>query len=205
MNEELTVNPFEETLPKSPKLLGKIGDSYANGETIVNEPPRSQVAFNDYVKMGKGRSLERLAQDYCQPENQNWTDNFESVYRQLKEYSRKFGWQQRLRAIITKASTEALAEAQREAFLHTKARIELSVKAQLAGIKVIEAAQLDNLTVEEARKLLKPATALLQLGLASERAEAGDNLASIRPDKNPRDMTDEELEEYAATLNRSLQ
>jgi hypothetical protein len=169
-----------------------------------DEPARVQDAFRRYVQMGKGRSLQKLAEELCKPEVDTWTNNFESVLRMLKEYSSKYNWQERLRGLITKASTEALAEAQREALTHTKERIRISVKVQKMAMAVIEAAQLDNLSVEEARKLLKPASELLKLGLNSERAEAGDNLAAIKPDKNPRDMTDQELEEYAEVLYKNL-
>jgi hypothetical protein len=191
---------------KLPKLRTAVGGVPAIFDIagVEDEPSRVQEAFRRYVQMGKGRSLQKLAEELSNPEILDWTNNFESVFRMLKDYSSKFNWQERLRNLITKASTEALAEAQREALAHTKERIRISVNLQKLGMTVIDSAKLDNLSVEEARKLLKPASELLKLGLSSERAETGDNLAAIKPDKNPRDMTNDELEEYAEVLYRNL-
>jgi hypothetical protein len=199
----IKVDLANEKLPKLASLVtGKAGESFYEDEP--GEPARVREAFIRYVQMGKGRSLQKLAEELSKPEIFEWTNNYESVLRMLKTYSSDFNWQERLRKLITKASTEALAEAQREALTHTKERIRISVAVQRAAMAVIEAAKLDTLSVEEARKLLKPASDLLRLGLSSERAEMGDNLAAIKPDKHPRDMTDEELEELAEALYRNV-
>lgn len=171
----------------------------------LHEPERAKAAFRHYVQLGKGRTLHMLAEKYSDPaDTHGWTNNFESVLRQLKDYSRKYRWQERIRMVITRASAEVLAEAQRDAFVHAKERIELSREAQQAGKLIIDRANLANLTEVEARELLKDGAKLLQLGLTSERAEQGDVLASIRPDKPIEQMSKEELDEYAATLQKAM-
>ena len=204
--ETILENPVDLANEKLPKLRTAVGGVPAIFDIAAeqDEPQRVSKAFQRYVQMGKGRSLKRLAEELSVPENLEWTANYESNLRMLKDYSSKYNWQERLRSLITKASTEALAEAQREALSHTKERIRIAVTLQRMGMEVIEAAKLDDLSVEEARKMLKPASELIKLGLTSERAETGDILAAIKPDKNPRDMTDEELEEYAEVLYRNL-
>ena len=175
---------------------------------LANEnfgPPRAQQAFRDFINLGKGRSLKRLAETYADPQCTSWTNNFESVYRMLKDYSRNYHWQDNLRMFVAKASAEVLAAAQRDAFVHAKQRIEYAREAQQAGRIIIEKAQLEKLTVAEARTLLKPAATLLQLGLTSERAEQGDVLAVIRPDKPVEQMSEQELDEFAHTLQKAIQ
>ncbi len=198
-----------ESVPARPSVLldgalaSEVADSLS-GEDFSREPPRAKKAFDDYVRMGKGRTLKLLAERYVKPDHVDWTDNFETVFRTVKEYSTKFKWQERLRILVTKASAEVLASAQRDAFVHTKERIKLSQKAQEAGMFIIEKANLKGLDEDEARRLLKPAATLLQLGLTQERAEQGDMLTVIRPEKPVEQMTDSELNEFAETLQKAL-
>jgi hypothetical protein len=174
-------------------------------KTNLNEPPRAKKAFMDYVALGRGRSLKRLAEDYSLPTNTDWTQNFESNFRTLKRYSSTYQWQYRLRMVVARASAEILAAAQRDAFVHAKDRINLARQAQEAAMTIIDKANLAALTEEEARKMLKPAATLLQLGLTSERAEQGDMLTVIRPEKPVEEMTDDELQEFAETMQKALQ
>lgn len=213
MNEELDKKQIEELATETIKARtnvveqGSAADDAIKALTVesLNEPIRATKAFKDYVGLGKGRTLEMLARDYSKVDNLDWTDNFESVYRQLKTYSSKYKWQERLRMLVVKASAEVLAGAQREAFVNTKERVRVAHNAYEAGIKIIEKAELDKLTVEEARRLLKPGGTLIQLGLINERAEQGDMLAVLRPDKPVSEMSDEELDEFATTLQKAIQ
>jgi hypothetical protein len=170
----------------------------------LNEPERAKRAFRAYVALGKGRTLANLATQYSKREEPTWTNNYDSVLRQLKDYSRKYKWQERIRMVIVRASAEVLAEAQRDAFVHAKVRIDLAREMQDAGKTIIDKADLNSLSVEEARELFKDGLKALQIGLTSERAEQGDVLASIRPEKPIEQMTKEELDEYAQTLQKAI-
>ncbi len=169
---------------------------------VEGEPERVFRAFKEYIRMGTNRSLPKLTESLIK--NPDWTDSYESVLRMVKGYSSKFEWQQRLRTLITATSAEVLAAAQKDALLHAKQRISFARDAQNFGITIMEKAELDKLTVAEARKLLKDGAKLLQLGLTGERAEIGDNLAVIKPDKPIREMDDEELEAYTSILLNTI-
>jgi hypothetical protein len=199
---------MEEPLPvRRPVLESAVAAQSAIDGLITGGkfgPPRAQQAFRDYVGLGKGRTLQDLAKIYCHPACKSWTDNYESVLRMLKDYSRFYKWQDNLRMIVAKAQAEVLASVQREAFVHGKVRIDLAQQAQEAGKIILERAELEKLTVREARSLLKSAATLLQLGLVSERAEQGDMLAMIRPDKPIGEMSEEELDEFAMTLQKAI-
>lgn len=175
-------------------------------EEDLGEQPRAKRAFKDFAMMGTGRSLKRLAEAYIHPEHDDWTNNFESVLRQLKDYSRKYQWQRRVRMVVTRASAEILAAAQRDAYVHAKDRIALARQLQDAGRTILELANLHKLTQDEAREMVLKgaATKLVQTGAAAERAEQGDILAAIRPEKEVSQMTSEELDQYAGTLQKAL-
>ncbi len=206
-----------EVIPARREKVGEALQSRDAYQSLLDEemggPPRAQKAFKDYVRLGKGRTLKLLAETYVKPEydksvlgeSLGWSSGFEYIFRTLKDYSSHYEWQSRLRMIVAKASAEVLAAAQRDAFIHTKERIRLSQEAQEAGILILERANLKDLTEEEARKLLKPAATLLQLGLTQERAEQGDMLTVIRPDKPVESMSDDELQEFAQTIQKALQ
>lgn len=202
MSEFEPQNPIEDLASEIPPKLAD-GPDIESIQLYEGEPQRSVLAFKEYVRMGKGRSLKRLAEQLSSEDNE-WTDNFQSVFDMLKKYSSKYRWQERLRLIITKASAEVLAAAQKDALLHAKERIRYARDAQKYGMMIIEKAQLEQLTAEEARKMLKPAATLLQMGLTSERAETGESLATIKPEKPIREMSDEELDTYADTLLRAI-
>jgi len=198
-----------DTLPLRPNVIKEANEAAISLDSLrdetLKEPERSVRAFRDYIRLGKGRTLEKLAREYCKPDHSDWPNNFESDWRQLKDYSRKYNWQERLRRFVVRAAAEVLGSAQREAFVNTKDRIAASHTAYEAGLLIIQKAELDKLTAEEARKLLKPAGTLVSLGLVNERAEQGDMLGVIRPEKPIEQMSTEELDEFAMTLQKALQ
>jgi hypothetical protein len=199
-----------ETIPARAQSTFVVDGLFTEGQ--FNEPERAKVAFRDYVRMGKGRTLIKLAQEYSKPEYHKnhigtatgWTGNYETILRTLKQYSSDYKWQNRVRMEIVKASAEVLAAAQKEALVNTKHRVRLSQQAQEAGKTIIEKAELNKLSVAEARKMLKEGANLLRLGLQGERDETGDTLAVLRPEKPIREMSDEELEQYSSRLERTL-
>lgn len=70
----------------------------------MRETPRAKQAFNDYLQMSDGRSLEKLAEAY-----QSRTDSVPTrQLSRLKRWSQVHGWQRRL---------EEIAEAQRRAIV----------------------------------------------------------------------------------------
>jgi hypothetical protein len=207
--EQLIQGLANESLPSME--MEKVTESMDNID--YGETPRAKKAFSDYIKLGKGRTLKRLTEEYLKPEyrkevlgeEMGWTNNYEYVLRKLKEYSTKFNWQERKMMMIAKASAQVLAATQRDAFVHAKERIKLARSAQEAGKFIIDKANLKNLTQDEARKILKQGVSLLQLGLVSERAEQGDMLTVVRPSKPVSAMTNDELDEFAHTLQKALQ
>lgn len=209
LDGELVEQLATETIPARTKIVEQGTTALMTLEALrddsLNEPHRALRAFRDYIGLGKGRTLEALAEEYCKPDYPDWTENKESIWRMLKDYSRKYKWQERLRKVVARASAEVLANAQREAFVNTKQRIEAAHQAYETGLLIIEKAQLEDLMPDEARRLLKSAATLVHLGLTNERAEQGDMLAVIRPDKPVKEMSDEELDQFAMTLQKALQ
>jgi hypothetical protein len=189
----------------------EVSDAPHPHKNSLGETPRAARAFEDYKHMGPGRTLELLAKEYIKPEYRReligvlgWTDNFGTVERTLKTYSSKFGWQKRLRDQSAKAAIEIVGQAQKQAMLNTKTRMKIAQTLQRLGVKIIEQAQLNKLSVAEARKLLKQGYSMINIGLVSEREESGDILGAVRPSKPLRDMTNEELEEYSEAMTRTL-
>jgi hypothetical protein len=179
-------------------FVGKGGYTY-------KEPQRAHNAFIDYLQMGSDRSLSRLAERYFNESHAEWKDNtFFSIERTLKEYSRNYNWQQRVRDKMAKVSAKALAKAQREAALNARYRNTLAQLMQKSGALIILKAKLHSLDEDEARKLLKPAATMMKIGFESERAEAGESLTKITPPTPIDQMTDEELESYISTLVSEL-
>jgi hypothetical protein len=74
----------------------------------MTEPPRARQAWADYLALGPGRSLEKLAAQY----HSRTVSVPTRQLSRLKTWSATFGWQLRLQAI---ADQEAAAAAEREA------------------------------------------------------------------------------------------
>jgi hypothetical protein len=198
----------EETLALEPMpQRGKLDVELVlkdEAKEIYKEEPRATRAFELFLQMGRVRTLDKLAHELIKPEYSEWTQSYQYVLRTLKTYSSKYGWQERLRKRIASASAKILVDAQREANNNTRERIKFAQKLYKAGMKIIDKAQLDNLSVDEARRLLKPGTTLVKIGLEEERAEIGDAMAIIRPSKPTREMTNEELEEYMTAIEQAI-
>jgi hypothetical protein len=170
------------------------------------ETPRALRAFEDYLNDGSARSLRKLAERYAIEEN-DWTDNLESIHKQLQQYSRWFDWQNRIRLHIARESASALANAQKFAGTRKRARVQLAGQLQSWGQQILRTALQSTdkpLTVAEARELMRDGLQMVRIGMESEREEIGEAMEAIKPPKDPNNMTDEELDEYIDILRQNL-
>lgn len=177
---------------------------------IKRETPRAKKAFEDYINLGVTRTLEKLARIYCDESNEDWTNNFESVLRQLKGYSSTFDWQNRLRILLTQEAANAISAARSEQAKSARGRIQLAKKLQGVGNQLIDKASeylamnVDMMSDKDANTLLKTAVTMLDVGLASERVEIGAAIENILPPKPISAMDDEELAEFIKVLTHQL-
>lgn len=173
------------------------------------ETPRARRAFQDYFNMGRDRSLENLAVQYSEGTDPDWSGmKFESIHATLRQFSAKLDWQNRIRLELAADSARALASAHKAASKRKTARMGYAKMMQEAGAAIIQATgilDVGNLTAEEARQLLKPATTLLQVGIAAEKAEIGEAIERITPHKPIGEMTDDELEEFIGVVREVMQ
>lgn len=174
------------------------------------ERARAKEAFEDYINIGPARTLEKLARIYADPENPDWTNNYESVLRQLKNYSSRFDWQNRLRIMLTQEAGNAISAARTEQARSTKGRIALAKKLQTVGGKLIDRAvqllddNMESMTEKGLNTLLKTAVTALDIGLAAERIEIGEAMENILPPKPVSAMDDNELNEFIRTLTSQV-
>jgi hypothetical protein len=82
----------------------------------MRETSRARQAWADYLALGEGRSLEKLAADYVSrsgsgpdPDRETGPAPPTRFLSTLKEWSARFGWQERLRAIADAAAADAQA------------------------------------------------------------------------------------------------
>lgn len=78
----------------------------------------AEAAFNDYVGLGDGRSLRKLHARYQDDPNPTPTKRLKT----LKEWSARYGWQDRIRQAETEAAEEKLrlaAMLDADTFLHS--------------------------------------------------------------------------------------
>jgi hypothetical protein len=185
------------------KYVGRDGNYHV-------ENPRARKAFEDYVNMGAARSLPRLAKHYLETKSPGWekSNSEQAVFRKLAEYSTNLDWQNRLRVKLARESAQAVTNAQKNASRHRAERIRRAQKMQRIAEAIFDRAQVlesdvEALPPEVARALLKPATTMMQIGLAAERIEAGESLERLRPPKPIEDMTEEELDDYIENTLRA--
>jgi hypothetical protein len=201
--------------PKEVSALLSVGDKNglalfvdAKGNTH-KETARAKAAFEQYLNMGRERSLEKLAREYADSENPDWAGmKYDSIFSTLRQFSTKLDWQNRIRLTLAADSAKALAAANRAAAQRTTARMGHAKLMQDVGASILKAAGLldvENLSQEEARQLIKPAATLLQIGLSAEKAEIGESIQKITPHKPVHEMTDDELEQYIEVIRENLQ
>jgi hypothetical protein len=169
---------------------------------VFKETPRALRAFNDYVNMGRNRSLPKLAAHYVENDPE-WTDNFESVLRILKGYSARFDWQNRIRIQLAADSAKIASRVRREALESSKERLRLYKMLQKKGEAVIYKAlsiDLEDLSSQEARLILKQAIEMVKIGLMGERVEQGAALERVELHKPIDQYSDAELDEFIRRL-----
>lgn len=177
---------------------------------VKKENARAKKAFEDYVNIGPTRSLEKLTNLYIQPQFDDWTDNYESVLRQLKRYSSNFDWQNRLRMLLTREAASAISAARHEQANSMRGRIATAKKIQKVGNELLEKASkfleanIDTMSDKDANTLLKTAVTMLDMGLAAERIEIGGAMDNLVPPKPVSAMDDEELNEFIKVLSTQI-
>lgn len=173
------------------------------------ETLRARKAFEAYLNMGRERSLEKLAKEYAESSDPDWQGmKYDSIFSTLRQFSTNLDWQNRIRLTLAADSAKALAAANRAAAKRKVARIGHAKLMQDVGASILRAAGLldvDGLTQEEARQLIKPAATLLQIGLSAEKAEIGEAIEKITPHKPIGEMTDDELEQYIEVIRENMQ
>lgn len=154
------------------------------------------AAFRAYHAMGADRSLSKLAAASKQ------TDRPYTL-RMLRKWAHKYGWSR----IIGRITEQELA-AERAAVLDETAklarkRLQQATELQADGELIIDKAEIETLTPEQARKLIGAAITMVARGWEMERLELG--LASerraARPPKPVKDMTDDEFAAWRQHLD----
>ena len=80
------------------------------GERKENETGRSVQACNDYLRLGSGRSIEKLHRNYTESTSE---ESPSKSRRWLAEWSRKYDWVQRASVYDAQVDTSKTAEVQR--------------------------------------------------------------------------------------------
>lgn len=80
------------------------------GERKENETDRSVQACNDYLRLGSGRSIEKLHRNYTESTSD---ESPSKSLRWLAEWSRKYDWVQRASAYDAEIDASKTAEVQR--------------------------------------------------------------------------------------------
>jgi len=182
------------------------------------ETPAARQAFDDYYDLGPRRSLAKLAEFYKKRAAQlndplNWPrgqskDDFipykplATLYT-LEVWSSTFGWGER---VLARQQEERESQMKITVLKRKDAAEKRLQKGQIlqnAALQIIHAAQLGELTKEEARKLVGTGLGFMSEGLKIERLELGEENANLAPDKPIDQMSDEELRNYAAMLDAS--
>lgn len=182
----------------------------------INETSASRQAFEDYYNLGPKRSLAKLNDLYKKraeylndPLNRppNITDADFVPYRPiasmstLENWSSTHGWQERIMERMNVEREEQMKLAVMKRKDAAESRMKKGAIMQEAALRIIQAAQLNNLSVDEARKLLGTSLSFLSEGMKVERMELGEERASFTPDKPVAEMSDEELRDYASMLD----
>lgn len=191
--------------------VGEEYNVYADGSgQIRRENQRAKTAFEDYINLGPSRTLERLARFYQDESNLDWTNNFDSILRQLKGYSSNFDWQNRLRMLLTQEAASAISDARIEQTRSARGRIALAKKLQQVGNQLMEKAaiylndNLEEIGPKNVNTVLRTAVTMLDTGLAAERIEIGEAMETILPPKPISTMPDDELAEFIAHLSGQM-
>jgi hypothetical protein len=180
------------------------------------ETPKARQAFEDYYNLGPKRSIAKLYELYRQrAEYLNDPLNRPPGIREedfvpytplasqvsLEVWSSTFGWQDRIRERMEQERDDQLKMAIIKRKDAAEQRLKKGTIMQEAALHIIRAAELNKLSVDEARKLLSTSLSFLTEGMKVERLELGEERASFAPDKPVEEMSDEELRDYAQMLD----
>lgn len=166
-------------------------DSAVVGGDVM--PVRVAEAFHAYYALGPQRSLRKLAEE--------GTFSLAS----LERWSAHFGWQRRCRALHDEEMHAARRAAQQEAATLARRRLRNAQLLQEAGLTILARAKIADLVEDGARDLLQDARQMMVEGMRAERLELGeatDHIRALPPPKPLNEMSDEELDDYIARLDR---
>lgn len=150
------------------------------------------AAFEQYWALGPDRSLRKLA------------GGDSSKLRQYQAWSARYQWQERVLTRQQEEIAAGRAAARKEAAALARRRLRNAQIQQEGALTIIAKSKLMELTVEEARRLLPVARAMLAAGMAQERQEMIDvfpHHVYLMPDKPLAEMSDGELFEFIAYLD----
>jgi len=150
------------------------------------------AAFERYWSLGDKRSLRKLAGE-CGVN-----------VGQLERWSSAYHWQEQVAARQQEVIAATREAARKESAALTRRRLHRAQALQESGMTILSRAKLTELNPKEARELLSIGRALLDVGLRAERIDQSSEVDPISPPKPLADMTDAELSEYIARLERTL-
>jgi len=163
----------------------------------ATETPAALQAFEDYWALGPKRSLAKLAEFYKLRSEKAGVQVGTSRVQTLELWSSTFRWQERLKLRLAEEREETMRQAALKRRHASEDRIKKATVMQSTGLAVIKAAELEKLSVEEARRMLGVALSYLSEGMKTERLELGESSENWLPPKPLEEMTDEELEDYS--------
>lgn len=128
--------------------------------TDLRETPKSADAFEQYYALGPGRSLAKLA------------TKGGLQLAQLKEWSAKYNWQERVAERQREEVEAARAAARKEAAALARRRLRNAQLLQEVGVTILAKADIAALNSGAARDLIGQARAVIAEGVKIERDEA---------------------------------
>jgi hypothetical protein len=198
-------------------------DKKERGRRIETETPAAMQAFEDYYNSGAKRSLAKLSEFYrLQAEQANLRNDLEkqklvslgkpippelekvhkplAALQTLELWSTSHDWQERIKSRLDVEREEQIRLQVFKRKQRAEERLKQGSLMQQVGLAIIEKAKINEMKTEEARTKLGLAMQFLQSGMQVERLELGETGESLLPSKPIADMTDEELDDYAAKL-----
>jgi hypothetical protein len=169
-------------------------------EQQPGESSRWYARFEAYRLAGPGRALLPIYNAERHAAGKGRVSRLPGAWN---DAAARWCWKQRADAYDAYEREQRRAELRAELAIRQQARLDLARNMQQQAELVFDAAHLDNLTIKEARGLLRVAVALAVEGVRLERLELGEPTELWAPPKPIPAMTDSELDAWIAELEAS--
>lgn len=146
------------------------------------ETPKAAQAFLDYVEMGQGRSLRRLAELHV---SQKLYKNSPAALRTIQKWSVNHHWQERLASAISAEADRKLIEAatlDADTFLKTSRHLNTQISSKTTGLELRDVVQVR----ESVRKPMPKGGTSVSVSLSIETRQVAERMAAelgINPDE----------------------